>query len=119
MTIAHRALVVDDEPLIRWSVAEALTQAGLDVTQAADASSAINAVRTAEIPFDALVLDLRLPDVQDLSLLRALRELAPKAIVVLMTAYGTPDIIADATAMGATVIAKPFELDDVRRAVMG
>ena len=110
-------LVVDDEPLIRWSVAESLADAGVDVEQAADAASALHAVTTTALPFDAVVLDLRLPDMNDLSLLGTLRQLLPGATLILMTAFGTQDIVADAEAMGATVLYKPFELDELKRLV--
>jgi DNA-binding NtrC family response regulator len=112
-------LVVDDEPLIRWSVAESIADLGLDVEQAGDAKSALRKVTTAPIPFDVVVLDLRLPDMDDLSLLGTLRQLLPAACLILMTAFGTPEIAAEAEALGATVIYKPFELDELQRLVQG
>jgi two-component system NtrC family response regulator len=111
-------LVVDDEPLIRWSVAESLSDAGCDVAQAADAASALRKITTPPA-FDVVVLDLRLPDMDDLSLLATVRQLLPDARLVLMTAFGAPEIIADATALGAAVIGKPFELDTLTRLVIG
>ena len=75
----RHVLVVDDEPLIRWSVAESLSDLGLDVEQAADAASALRTVTNAALPFDVVVLDLRLPDMDDLSLLGTLRQLLPGA----------------------------------------
>jgi DNA-binding NtrC family response regulator len=111
-------LVVDDEPLIRWSVAESLSGLGLDVEQAPDAVSALRIVTTTALPFDVIVLDLRLPDMHDLSLLAILRQLLPKARLILMTAFGTTDIITEAALLGATVIYKPFELLDLNRLVL-
>ena len=111
-------LVVDDEPLVRWSVAECLSDIGLDVEQAGDAASALRTVTTST-PFDMVVMDLRLPDMNDLSLLGTVRQLLPSAILVLMTAFGTPEIIAAAEAMGATVLNKPFELDALKRIAGG
>ncbi len=113
----RHALVVDDEPLIRWSVAESLSDLGFDVEQASDASSALRSVTTATEAFDTVILDLRLPDMQDLSLLGTLRQLMPAAVLVLMTAFGTPEIIADAESLGAIVINKPFELDALMQLV--
>ena len=112
-------LVVDDEPLIRWSVAESLSAIGLDVEQASDAASALRTVTNAALPFDVVVLDLRLPDMDDLSLLGTLRQLMPAASLILMTAFGTPELVADARALGASVINKPFELEDLKRLVVG
>lgn len=115
----RHVLVVDDEPLIRWSVSESLSDLGYDVEQASDASAALLAVTTTSLPFDVVVLDLRLPDMDDLSLLGTLRQLLPAAALILMTAFGTPEIINEAEAMGATVINKPFELDELTRLVAG
>lgn len=113
----RHVLVVDDEPLIRWSVSETLAELGFDVEEAADAAAALRAVTTAALPFDAVVLDLRLPDMTDLSLLGTLRQLLPGATLVLMTAFSTADIVKDAEALGATVLGKPFELDRLRQVV--
>jgi DNA-binding NtrC family response regulator len=112
-----QVLVVDDEPLIRWSVSQSLADAGFDVSEAADAATALKMVTTSPLPFRIVVLDLRLPDMNDLSLLGTLRQLLPKARLILMTAFGTPDVIAEARALGATVLAKPFELDELNQIV--
>jgi len=112
-------LVVDDEPLIRWSVAESLSDLGMDVEQAPDAASALRMVTTAALPFQVVVLDLRLPDMLDLSLLATLRQLLPTARLILMTAFGSPDIATEAARLGATVLNKPFELHDLNRLVLG
>jgi CheY-like chemotaxis protein len=112
------ALVVDDELLIRWSVSETLASLGLDVEQATDGASALAAIAGATAPFDVVVLDLRLPDVDDLALVRRIRELLPSAGVVLMTAFATPEIISGAQALGVrAVLNKPFELEDLARLV--
>jgi DNA-binding NtrC family response regulator len=116
----RRALVVDDEPLIRWSIIETLAKRGLDVEQAGDAASALRAITTAPLPFDAVVLDLRLPDMRDLSLLGTIRQLLPDATLVLMTAYGTDEVMEKAIALGAvSVLNKPFELRSLVDAVYG
>jgi len=112
-----RVLVVDDEPLIRWSVAESLSDAGFDVAQAADAAGALRSVADAVTPFQVVVLDLRLPDMDDLSLLKTLRQVMPETGLVLMTAFGTAEIVSEARALGASVLDKPFELAELRRVV--
>ena len=113
----RHVLVVDDEPLIRWSVCETLSDLGYDVEQASDAAAALRAVTTTARPFEVVVLDLRLPDMKDLSLLGTLRQLLPGAKLIMMTAFGTAEIIEGAQAMGATVLNKPFELDELTRLV--
>lgn len=114
----RHVLVVDDEPLIRWSVAESLSELGFDVEQAGDACSALRKVTTAAEPFDVVILDLRLPDMHDLSLLGTVRQLLPGAAIVLMTAFGNPDVMVDAAAMGVGVLHKPFELDELKAIVL-
>jgi DNA-binding NtrC family response regulator len=104
-----RVLVVDDELLIRWSLSETLTEAGHDVTEAADGKSAIEAVTTSAP--DVVLLDFRLPDSNSLNLLAAIRTLAPRSQVILMTAFGTPEIVKGALDLGAyRVVGKPFEV---------
>lgn len=111
-------LVVDDEPLIRWSVTESLAGLGFTVEDASDAASALKMVTTSPRRFAAVVLDLRLPDMNDLSLLGTLRQLLPHTQLILMTAFGTPDVLADARAIGAEVLLKPFELSDLNRLIL-
>ena len=113
---AH-VLVVDDEPLIRWSVAESLGDQGFDVEQASDALSALKMITNAVLPFDVVITDLRLPDMHDLSLLGTIRQVMPRAHVILMTAFGNPEIAADAKAMGVDVLAKPFEFRELQRLI--
>ena len=112
-----RVLVVDDEPLIRWSIAETLGAAGHQVVEAEDAASALRAVHDHPGP-DLVVLDFRLPDSNDLGLLAQIRQIAPAAVVVLMTAFGTPDVTARALKLGASrVLNKPFNMHDVEDVV--
>ena len=118
--IPQRVLVVDDEPLIRWSVAETLAAVGMDVQQAGDAATALRLMTTDPAPFDVIVLDLRLPDMHDLSLLATMRQLQPGCAIVLMTAFGTDCVIERAIGLGVeTVLAKPFELGKLVDAVYG
>jgi len=108
-----RVLVVDDERLIRWSIAEALAAAGHTVIEAADAASARRVLAGGDV-VNVVFLDLRLPDASDLTLLADIRRLAPQSAVVVMTAFGTREIAARASQLGAyAVLDKPFELHDV------
>ena len=107
-------LVVDDEPLIRWSLAETLKEQGHDVVEAGDGHGAEMAVRNASEPFDVVLMDYRLPDSNDLLLLASIRRLSPRAQVILMTAFGRPEIVRGALEVGAfRVINKPFEMRDM------
>jgi DNA-binding NtrC family response regulator len=112
-----RVLVVDDEPLIRWSLAETLAEMGHVVVEAGDGASAIRALDDDE-SFAAVVLDYRLPDSNDLNLLATIRRLAPQAAVIMMTAFGTPEVTSGAIGLGAyRVVAKPFEMHDMAELV--
>ena len=114
-----QVLVVDDEALIRWSVAETLADLGFEVVQAVDAVSALAAIDAAEPRFDVIVLDLRLPDMDDLTLLSTIRRRLPQVPVVLMTAFGTPEVVAEARALGViAILSKPFELGELGRVVI-
>ena len=118
--IPRRVLVVDDEPLIRWSVTETLAGLGMDVVQAHDAVSALRAITAPTDGLDVIVLDLRLPDMKDLSLLATIRQVVPEATIVLMTAFGSDEILERAIALGAcSVLNKPFELGTLIDAVYG
>jgi DNA-binding NtrC family response regulator len=113
-----RVLVVDDEPLIRWSLTETLEQSGHTVVEAGDADSTIRSVSAGE-PFDVVLLDYRLPDSDDLNLLATIRKLAPASAVIVMTAFGTPEVMAGALKLGAyQVIPKPFEVHEVAALVL-
>lgn len=111
-------LVVDDEPLIRWSVSETLRHEGHIVVEAEDAQSALIAVRNARSPFAVIVLDVRLPDSDGLSLLARLHRTLADTRIILITAHGTPEMSEDALALGAyRVMTKPFGMADIAETV--
>jgi two-component system, NtrC family, response regulator AtoC len=112
-----RVLVVEDEPLIRWSVAQSLIAAGHTVLEADDAASSREIVR-ADGGIDVCLLDLRLPDSHDLELMSYVRRVAPRSAVVLMTAFGNDDVRSLALDMGAyAVLDKPFDMHAVEHVV--
>lgn len=103
-------LIVDDEALIRWSIAETLEHAGYEVVEAGSASEALRKFDSSQ-DIALAILDLKLPDSHDLGLLRQIRALAPNCRLILMTAFGTPDVFDDARRSGAfEVLTKPFDL---------
>jgi DNA-binding NtrC family response regulator len=113
-TAALHVLVVDDEPLACWSIAETLTEHGDVVTEVKSGAAALVVMAGPSEPVDVILLDYRLPDSRDLGLLAALRRMAPGCPIILMTAHGTPEIAREALALGAyRVVAKPFELPDI------
>ena len=111
-------LVVDDEPLIRWSLSEGLTESGYAVRLATNAAEARAVLAGAVGQPMVLLLDLRLPDVVDLSLLREVRTKWPDVPVVLMTAHGTPEDAKRALDLGAyRFVDKPFDVTEMVRLV--
>jgi two-component system response regulator AtoC len=108
-----RVLIVDDEPLIRWSLSEALSERGFAVTLASDGRAAVRALGDGPLP-DVVLLDYKLPDSNGLSLFRTICDLVPAGRVILMTAFGTPEVTSDALDLGAyRVVTKPFDINDI------
>ena len=102
-------LVVDDEPLIRWAVREGLESAGYHVIEAGTARDALASLDGH--PVTVALLDVRLPDSDDLGLLRRVRLQAPGCRVIMMTAHGTPELLAEAMQEGAFgTVSKPFDM---------
>ncbi len=111
-------LVIDDEALIRWSLSEALAEFGYEVRQASSAVEADGRARALRADPLVVLLDLRLPDVSDLSLLRTIRAARPDAPVVMMTAHGAPTQAAEAVSLGAVrFVGKPFDVGEMVRFV--
>jgi two-component system OmpR family response regulator len=105
-------LVVDDETVLAEMLSMALRYEGWDITTAGDGAGAIAAARTARP--DVVVLDVMLPDMSGLDVLRRLREQTPGLPVLLLTAKdAVEDRIAGLTAGGDDYVAKPFSIEEV------
>jgi two-component system, NtrC family, response regulator AtoC len=108
-------LLVDDEPLIRWSLSERLATEGYQLREAATGAAAIEAVQQG---VDLVLLDYQLPDTDGASVLRQMREIDPDLLVFVLTAYATVETAVAAMKSGAYhVLDKPFNLDNVAAAV--
>ena len=107
-------LVVDDEALIRWSLSEGLSDGGYAARMAGSGAEARAALEDLVDQPLVILLDLRLPDVADLSLLEDIRTKRPDAPVIMMTAHGTPDDAVRAKALGARhFVGKPFDVGEM------
>lgn len=93
-----RVLIVDDEKIVRWTLAQALEEAGSSTDSAATAAEALAKV-TRELP-DLVLLDYQLPDRNGLELLADLRKLAPRLPVVMLTAHASIGGAVEATKSG-------------------
>jgi two-component system, NtrC family, response regulator HydG len=108
-----RILVVDDEPKLGKLLAESLSLDGHVVVRAGGGRAALTELDAQ--PFDAVITDLRMPDVDGLAVLQRARALSPPAEVVLMTAYGSAESAVAAMKAGAAdYLTKPFALDELR-----
>ena len=110
-------LVVDDELLIRKSLAKVLRGARLR-GRAARAPAPRASRRSREVRPQVMILDMRLPDTDGLSVLRRVRELDPLLQVIVITAYGDVQSAVDAMKLGACdFLRKPYEMEDIVLAV--
>jgi two-component system, NtrC family, response regulator AtoC len=104
-------LVVDDEQLIRWSLAERLRADGYQVIEAATGQEALDRVADG---VDLVLLDYKLPDIDGVTVLRQIKEQDRDILVILLTAFATIDTAVEAMKIGAYHFAnKPFNLDDI------
>ena len=105
-------LVVDDEPLIRQTLAEFLTQEGFAVTACGSGEIALE--KAAENRFDIALCDVQLPGIDGIELLNRLLQINPETFVVLITAYATVENAVEAFQRGAhDYFMKPVILDEV------
>ena len=103
-------LIVEDERAQREALAGYLRKAGYDVVTAATGKEAFEGKSTP----DVVLLDLRLPDMEGLDLLKKLREMNPDTEIIVITAYGTVRTAVEAMRLGAfDYLTKPVDLDEL------
>jgi two-component system KDP operon response regulator KdpE len=102
----HRVLIVDDESAVRRFLRNLLEGAGFGVFEAADGAEALDALKKRHP--DAILLDLRLPDMTGVDVLRVLREWSRVPVVVLSVQNEEPDIVAALDAGADDYLSKPF-----------
>ena len=111
--MGKRILLVDDEKAIRWSLGEALTTIGYEVDEASNGAAGIK--KFEEDPADCVILDLKLPDIDGIKVLKKLKELDVDVPVIMMTAYGEVETAVEAIKGGAyDFIQKPFQLEKMK-----
>ncbi len=109
-------MVVDDELLIRKSLSKVLRARGFRVEVASTGGEGIEKV--AEVHPQVMILDMRLPDTDGLSVLKKVREMDPLLQVIVITAFGDVQSAVDAMKLGACdFLRKPYELEDIALAV--
>ena len=109
MVYKPRILIVDDEPGICRTTAVILELKGYAVTTAKDGHEAI--ARVEEGPFDMILLDIRMPDMDGVETHRRIKRIQPETVAVMMTAYADEKLILQARDEGAyDVIPKPLDI---------
>jgi len=104
--------VIDDQALLRDSLAQTLKRAEFKVSTYGDSAKALEAIRTSS--FDVVITDLKMPGLDGLELLRRLRSTGSDVPVIMMTAYGTVASAVEAMKLGAyDYIQKPFEAEEI------
>jgi DNA-binding NtrC family response regulator len=114
--MSYRMLIAEDKASMREMLASVFEERGFVVAQAANGLDAIQLVR--ETPFDIVITDYNMPGENGIGVLRAAREAAPDAKLIMITAYGTVDIAVEAMRLGATdFIQKPFKISEIEHKV--
>lgn len=109
-------LVVDDDELLRNELSEWLTREGYDATSTGSGETAVDMVKTQD--FNLILTDLKMPGMNGLDVLKAVKKIRPSVHMIMITAYGTIDTAVEAMKIGADdYICKPFEMDQMRSVI--
>jgi len=108
----RRVLIADDEESIRHVLTELLSERGYEVRAVADGDEAARELAARD--YDALVTDVRMPRLNGLDLIRAAQSTSPETTIIVMSAYGSHDLVIEALKAGAyDYLGKPFRPDEV------
>jgi len=114
--LRERILVVDDEENLLHFLSKLLKGEGYRVKTAETGAKALESVQRSD--FDLAILDIKLPDMDGVAVLRAFREVVPEANVVMITAYGSIESAVEAMKAGAyDYIVKPFRAEEILKVV--
>jgi two-component system, cell cycle sensor histidine kinase and response regulator CckA len=117
-----RVLVAEDDEALRAMIATRLRSDGCDVVEACNGDDALELITAIDggdaaiRALDLVVIDVRMPGLSGLEVIRLLRSWRWKTPVLFVTAYPEPHVFDDAAALEASVLAKPFVLSRLSRA---
>lgn len=110
-------LIVDDQAGIRLLLQEVFNEEGFRVLLAQNGETALNIVANNQI--DMILLDMKIPGMDGLQILRSIRAMNNDTKVIMMTAYGELDVINETKTLGALMhFKKPFDINELREAVL-
>ncbi len=110
--VTKRVLLVDDEVLIRYTLAHTLRREGVEIVAVASAEEALHALETHT--FELCFLDVRLPGMGGLEAFRLIRRRRPQTRVVLMSGHACGDDLGEEEERPLGFLEKPFDLGRVR-----
>lgn len=110
--MSHKILVVDDEDLIRESLAFILRKEGYVVTEASNGQEAVDELKNSK--YDICITDIEMPKMRGTELLEKMSKIAPDTFVIIITAYASIETAITALRKGAfDYIIKPIDFDDL------
>ncbi|MEW6324470.1 MAG: sigma-54 dependent transcriptional regulator, partial [Nitrospirota bacterium] len=108
-----KLLIVDDEKSMREFLAIVLRKEGYYVATAADGQAALQLIE--QDIFDMVMTDIKMPGLDGLALLRSVKQISPRTIVLMITAYASTENAVEAMRAGAyDYLTKPFQIDEVK-----
>ena len=112
----RRILIVDDELSVRGSLAEWFKEDGFLVETAEDGQAALRAMERG--PYDIVLLDLKMPGMDGISVQKRIRVIDPEATIIILTAYASVQTAVEALKLGAfDYVTKPVDPDDLSNLV--
>ncbi|MGQ9619120.1 MAG: response regulator [Candidatus Aminicenantia bacterium] len=110
--LRHNLMIVDDEPIVRSSLSDWLKEEGFSVLTAEDGVRALEIIGKEKV--DCVILDLKMPGMDGIQVLKEIKARNPEAKVIMITAYGTIQNAVEAMKIGANdYITKPFAPEDI------
>jgi DNA-binding NtrC family response regulator len=107
-----RLLIIDDEPFVISALIRILRPTGLEILSAGTGAEALEVLQHNLI--DVILLDVKLPDISGLEVLRQVKQIDPETVVIIITGHGTVRTAVEAMKDGAfEFITKPFETNDL------
>ncbi len=114
-TVQAEILVIDDEVAVNNNIRKILSKNDFNVDQAATKAEALEKIE--ENAYKLVLLDLKIPEVKGLELLKAIRDRRPETMVIIITGYASIETAVEASRMGAVdYLPKPFTPEEIRNA---